>query len=400
MIGWYLSHGYIRGLIKETNKDIAMHRYLLHAKDYEIVDHINNNEIDNRIENLRISTSTYNNHNRKKKDNCTSIYKGVHADKNNRFYATIKKDNKKYNLGSYNNEIIAALAYNLKAEELYNNFKSINVLELTPNEYNEYKNIITAKKVNKNKFNGVTKLNIDNKWQSCIYKDNTKYYLGQYDNKLQAALAYNLKALELYDSDYNKLNTIDLDINSESYKKLKEEIYKKWKILDNKQDITNLYRGVSKPTKSDKWVAQIKKDKKDYYLGCFETDLQAAVAYNLKAIELYGENYLYLNKINIDKNSQEYKDILDIIYSKELKYNGVTKRTGRKYWTAKISINKQVVCLGQFENKIHAVIAYNLKIIELYGKSHKKFNKIDIDIDSDIYKQIKKDLIEKNLLKE
>lgn len=48
------------------------------------------------------------------------------------------------------------------------------------------------------------------------------------------------------------------------------------------------YRGVTK-TKSNKWVASIGYKYNDYRLGTFKTEVDAALAYNKKAIELHGE---------------------------------------------------------------------------------------------------------------
>lgn len=49
------------------------------------------------------------------------------------------------------------------------------------------------------------------------------------------------------------------------------------------------------------WTASITKDKKEYALGYFETEELAAIAYNKKAKELFGE----FAKLN------EYKDLMD-----------------------------------------------------------------------------------------
>lgn len=50
------------------------------------------------------------------------------------------------------------------------------------------------------------------------------------------------------------------------------------------------YKGRNKP-----WVASVNKDKKKYSLGYFYTQEEAAIAYNKKALELFGE-YACLNK--------------------------------------------------------------------------------------------------------
>lgn len=55
------------------------------------------------------------------------------------------------------------------------------------------------------------------------------------------------------------------------------------------------YRGVQISGK--RWRAMIAKDKKDYFLGSFDDERAAALAYNAKARELYGD-YAFQNKID------------------------------------------------------------------------------------------------------
>lgn len=50
---------------------------------------------------------------------------------------------------------------------------------------------------------------------------------------------------------------------------------------------TSKHLGVYKRGK--KWSAHIQLNKKQYYLGCFNNEIDAALAYNKKAIELFGE---------------------------------------------------------------------------------------------------------------
>jgi len=56
------------------------------------------------------------------------------------------------------------------------------------------------------------------------------------------------------------------------------------------------YKGVSTTRNPNKFRAYIKKDKRFYSLGYYNTRLEAALAYNKKAIELFGE-YANLNII-------------------------------------------------------------------------------------------------------
>lgn len=62
------------------------------------------------------------------------------------------------------------------------------------------------------------------------------------------------------------------------------------------QKKSSQFKGVSKWKYKDGWRADIKVDRKQTYLGTFATELDAARAYNAKALELHGE-YAYLNII-------------------------------------------------------------------------------------------------------
>ena len=56
------------------------------------------------------------------------------------------------------------------------------------------------------------------------------------------------------------------------------------------------YKGVSWDTTREKWLAGIKTDGHHVYLGRFDTEVEAAIAYNEAAIAAWGE-YAYLNEI-------------------------------------------------------------------------------------------------------
>jgi hypothetical protein len=118
-------NGYALGKIDKLSR---MHRFLMKPKNNEIVDHINGNRLDNRLSNLRISNSNYNNHNKIKKFG-TSKYLGVSIHKqSNKFIARIRKDGKQIHIGLFETEIDAAKAYNKKAYELYENYANLNIL--------------------------------------------------------------------------------------------------------------------------------------------------------------------------------------------------------------------------------------------------------------------------------
>lgn len=56
------------------------------------------------------------------------------------------------------------------------------------------------------------------------------------------------------------------------------------------------FKGVYRRSDGLKWVAMIKKNYQRKYLGCFENEIDAALAYNKAAIELHG-SFAKLNNI-------------------------------------------------------------------------------------------------------
>jgi hypothetical protein len=118
---------------KINNKNITMHNYIYLLNNPEIpqgyiIDHINKITNDNRRSNLRLNTKTGNSHNRIKVTTASSKYYGVYK-KDKKWMATIQKDGISHYLGSFNLEIEAAKAYNIKAKELYLEFANLNIFD-------------------------------------------------------------------------------------------------------------------------------------------------------------------------------------------------------------------------------------------------------------------------------
>jgi len=116
----------------------TMHRVIL-GKETQLsrdihIDHINNNTLDNRKENLRPCTRAENIRNSvKRRTNngkpCSSKYKGVIAypySGNKPWNAQIRHNGVLHNLGYFSSEEEAALAYDEKARELNGEFARTN----------------------------------------------------------------------------------------------------------------------------------------------------------------------------------------------------------------------------------------------------------------------------------
>jgi hypothetical protein len=107
---------------------IYMHQEIIQVPKGMVVDHINNNGMDNRVANLRAATRAQNIHNRKKFImKCASKYKGVSWHKHHRKWsAGIGFNNKLMHLGYFHDEIDAAKAYDEAAKKYHGEFACLN----------------------------------------------------------------------------------------------------------------------------------------------------------------------------------------------------------------------------------------------------------------------------------
>lgn len=107
---------------------IKMHRLIMTAKEWQDVDHIDGNRLNNTRSNLRFATRHQNCMNKKKFPNRSSKYKGVWWDSwNNRWRARIIFKRKYISLGSFMSETTAAEAYDNMAKKLFGEFARLNL---------------------------------------------------------------------------------------------------------------------------------------------------------------------------------------------------------------------------------------------------------------------------------
>ena len=121
--------GYFRVNLYANNiKTIHIHRlvaeaFLENPEEKICVDHINNNKQNNNVENLRYATVSENGMNQKISKKNTSGFKGVtFKNREKKWYAKIKINNKDIHIGSYTNIEEAINARQLKANELFGEF--------------------------------------------------------------------------------------------------------------------------------------------------------------------------------------------------------------------------------------------------------------------------------------
>lgn len=112
---------------KLNHKNVKMHRMVLGVKGNEIIDHKNGNGLDNRKENLRISSPSQNMWHRAMLKNNTSGFRGVSFRKNmNKWSAMIGVYRKPIYLGSFKTKEEAAKAYNDAAIKFFGEFANLN----------------------------------------------------------------------------------------------------------------------------------------------------------------------------------------------------------------------------------------------------------------------------------
>jgi len=118
---WYKS---VRWYV-ETRKNwklIKIHRLIKDSTEWNIIDHINRDKLDNRKVNLRYCTHTENMRNTWSR---TSLYKWVYKDKKWKYIASCKW---KY-IWSFTNEKDAGIAYNEVAIKEFAEFAFLNIIK-------------------------------------------------------------------------------------------------------------------------------------------------------------------------------------------------------------------------------------------------------------------------------
>jgi hypothetical protein len=106
---------------------VYMHRDVLGVSGNELVDHKDMNKLDNRKENLRHANKSTNGANCKKRERCSSVFKGVcwHAQRS-KWVAYVTHQQKRRYLGVFHDETAAARAYNAAASALFGEFARLN----------------------------------------------------------------------------------------------------------------------------------------------------------------------------------------------------------------------------------------------------------------------------------
>ncbi|EEO8179082.1 hypothetical protein G7D34_003713 [Salmonella enterica] len=129
------SDGYKRTRLRVNGvyRDYKLHRLIYWFETGEwvpMLDHLDRNRLNNRIENLRPATSATNAHNQNKPKNNTIGFLGVRKQASNDKYAfTVTIKGKNYAIGGYTHPETAALARDIAARLIYGDQAYLNILD-------------------------------------------------------------------------------------------------------------------------------------------------------------------------------------------------------------------------------------------------------------------------------
>jgi hypothetical protein len=196
-----------------------------------VVDHIDNNKLNNELSNLQVISHRENIS--KDRVKISSKYTGVFPTKN-KWQASIRIDGVQYHLGNYNTEIDASEAYKKSLIDHQNG-------DFNPKKYNPF--------VPSSRCPGVYYDSFWSKWRCKFKTEKKEFNIGYFKTEEEAIIAYNMALKD------HKDGCLDLS----KFKK--------------KQ--SSKFKGVSFNKSSGKWISYINRNKERTFLGCYNTEQEA-----------------------------------------------------------------------------------------------------------------------------
>lgn len=132
-------------------------------------------------------------------------------------------------------------------------------------------------------YKGVSFSKEKKKWSSQIKGNTNLLHLGFFYNEIEAAAAYNLIAKLIF-KEYALLNNIDFDYTDEFVSKVTTTYNKALN-----RTFASYFIGVTFDKRSSKWQARLCYDYKQFYIGYYKTEKEAALAYNEFALQRLGD---------------------------------------------------------------------------------------------------------------
>jgi len=316
--------GYV--MLRIGNKQIRIHRFLLNVTNPKIyIDHIDRNPLNNTRSNLRRSDCHKNPQNKSKIDGTTSIYIGVHREKESkRWIANISYNHKTVLYASYNSEEIAARARdlyileNLKDQQYALNFVwSAENMALWKKQIDEINSNKSRAKVDRNKPNKTVKKTKDetsskyvgvqynkktSRWDAVIYEKGKVIYKKAFKTEELAVRARDLYIVTNLKDRCYKLN---FDWSEKDIAEWKR------KVGSAEHKSTSSYTGVYFDAQTDKWMTTLSHKNKDIFRKRYDSEAYAARARDLKILESLPNETNKLNFKWTPEDIKKWKKILN-----------------------------------------------------------------------------------------
>jgi hypothetical protein len=209
------------------------------------------------------------------------------------------------------------------------------------------------------------------RWQAQINYDGKKHYLGTFDTKQEAALAYDRAARQCGEDrplNYESINAAEeAAVQSQAEHILVHDMCAGPQ--QPKPPPSSGFYGVSASTK--RWRAQLRYDRKKHNLGCFDTKQEAALAYDREARQCGEDRLLNYESIKAAEEAAaaaqaEYILVHDMCAGPQQPkpppssgFYGVYAKGKR--WAAYIHYDRKDHNLGTFYTKQEAALAYDRK---------------------------------------
>ena len=285
LYNWYHVKGYACTSIGGRN--VSLHRFAKglgspNKHTLPVVDHKNRNKLDNRCENLQETTWSVNAFNKDKKEGAQSKYYGVRTFPNGTFGAALRYEEVLYFLRTYDEDKLAAYAYDCKSELIHGVRR--NGIELTGYKFVNDRVLPEGiePRVKASKYTGVTRK--AETWLANVRDNKITVHLGSYDSELEAACAVDCYLCE---NGRKPVNDVSMPEGYEwrtnrlipkpgpDVKNL-EEYYERWKpkIVEK----TSPFIGVSLIKEYGKWEARQWHGSKSLFFGTYATQEEAAYA--------------------------------------------------------------------------------------------------------------------------
>lgn len=378
---WKNDDNYVCGYVQ--GRSIRIHRFIMKAKNGQIVDHINGIRYDNRRENLRFVTRLQNSQNINTiRTGTTSKYRGVHLSSSGKYSVSITINGKRHNLGSYELEIDAAKRWDHyvvhnKLDHIQLNFPD------KRDEYisKEYKPYQVKKKTNE--YIGVRKNGekYKNKYRARIKINGINKTIGLSNDPIEAARKWDEYVVknEIYGRQLNFPDEWPEYVNKKIVKTECEEI--------DDDTVKLLIDGIGDKT------AII--DKTDYdkikYCKCGICKGYVTVTIDKKVIRLHRflmnvtDSAVYIDHIDSDKMNNTMGNLRLSDASKNARNKRKKKNSSSKYigvcydkvgqrWTTSISHNSKHVFSSSYNDEEACARSRDLYLIQHLPDEQYKLN--------------------------